>query len=131
MTNKLPQHFDLDKWAYEQSVEMPLLWDKQSLAEAALIKGLNKAKELYEPRWISVEEALPELEQDVWSDKGLVKRHSSITDDENYKQFNYRKYVNFPYDWGWITSFGGLMEPDYIKIWMPLPLPPKTEASHD
>jgi hypothetical protein len=51
--------FDLEQWLEREAVR----WyckDQATIAKSSCLKGFNKAKELYEPRWISVEEALPE-----------------------------------------------------------------------
>jgi hypothetical protein len=56
--------FDLEKWTEEEHIKHePINYLRSNLkiaGKSALRAGFNKAKELYEPRWISVEEALPE-----------------------------------------------------------------------
>jgi hypothetical protein len=106
--------FDLEQWLEREAVR----WyckDQATIAKSSCLKGFNKAKELYEPRWISVEEA-PDLHIEH-----LVLVEPALKVGQGFGQKMIASY-NGEWDERWINSLWK------ITHWMPLPPKPKTEG---
>lgn len=106
---------DFDLKAFIKENFNPLDDPMLSVGISAGIKvGFNKAKALYEPRWISVEEALPELRVKVWVYFQDHTMETAILEDDGvFKQ--------------WECSSGD-WDFESITHWMPLPSQPKAEG---
>lgn len=99
-------------------IDKELIW--------ALKEGYELARQHFERKWISVHDQLPDFDQPVWTDKGFLTREdcNSAEPHPKFPQLGTRKYVTFDFDWGWKSEWGATHNPDYVKLWQPLPEAP-------
>ena len=86
---------------------------------ADMLEKLAAEKDEKNPEWISVEDRLPERDRKVL----VIDGHNGI----HILAF-WRKNGN---EWEWITETYGVSRKNDVKMWMPLPEPPKEEESHE
>ena len=86
---------------------------KQQAAD--MLEKLAAEKDEKKPEWISVKDRLPERDRNVL----VIDGHNSI----RILAF-WRKNGN---EWEWITETYGISRKNDVKMWMPLPEPPKEE----
>ena len=82
---------------------------------ADMLEKLAAEKDAKKPEWISVKDRLPERDRNVL----VIDGHNSI----RILAF-WRKNGN---EWEWITETYGISRKNDVKMWMPLPEPPKEE----
>ena len=85
------------------------------LQAADMLEKLSAEKDAKKPEWISVKDRLPERDRKVL----VIDGHNSI----RILAF-WRKNGN---EWEWITETYGISKKNDVKMWMPLPEPPKEE----
>lgn len=83
------------------------------LQAADMLEKLAAEKDEKKPEWISVKDRLPERDRNVL----VIDGHNSI----RILAF-WRKNGN---EWEWITETYGISRKNDVKMWMPLPEPPK------
>lgn len=86
---------------------------------ADMLEKLAAEKGTQKPEWISVKDRLPERDRKVL----VIDGHNGI----RILAF-WRKNGN---EWEWITETYGISRKNDVKMWMPLPEPPKEEESHE
>lgn len=89
------------------------------LQAADMLEKLAAEKGTQKPEWISVKDRLPERDRKVL----VIDGHNGI----HILAF-WRKNGN---EWEWITETYGVSRKNDVKMWMPLPEPPKEEESHE
>lgn len=89
------------------------------LQAADMLEKLAAEKGTQKPEWISVKDRLPERDRKVL----VIDGHNGI----HILAF-WRKNRN---EWEWITETYGISRKNDVKMWMPLPEPPKEEKSHE
>lgn len=82
---------------------------------ADMLEKLAEEKDAKKPEWISVKDRLPERDRKVL----VIDGHNGI----RILAF-WRKNGN---EWEWITETYGISRKNDVKMWMPLPEPPKEE----
>lgn len=85
---------------------------------ADMLEKLAAERDAKKPKWISIKDRLPERDRKVL----VIDGHNGI----RILAF-WRKNGN---EWEWITETYGISRKNDVKMWMPLPEPPK-EATHD
>lgn len=85
------------------------------LQAADMLEKLAAEKGTQKPEWISVKDSLPERDRKVL----VIDGHNGI----RILAF-WRKNGN---EWEWITETYGISRKNDVKMWMPLPEPPKEE----
>ncbi len=82
---------------------------------ADMLEKLAAEKDAKKPEWINIKDRLPERDRNVI----VIDGHNGI----RILAF-WRKNGN---EWEWITETYGISRKNDVKMWMPLPEPPKEE----
>lgn len=82
---------------------------------ADMLEKLAAERDAKKPEWINIKDRLPERDRNVL----VIDGHNSI----RILAF-WRKNGN---EWEWITETYGISRKNDVKMWMPLPKPPKEE----
>ena len=100
-------------------------WDFAFACQQTMHEAADAIEELSKPRWISVEERLPELCQNVlvsdgkWSGEGWLDRYDWHDPNREDVVYTSPKPMDF-----WCMP-GCKVDEDHVTHWMPLPEPPK------
>lgn len=89
------------------------------LQAADMLEKLAAEKDTKNPEWINIKDRLPERDRKVL----VIDGHNGI----RILAF-WRKNGN---EWEWITETYGISRKNDVKMWIPLPEPPKEKESHE